>query len=103
MIERLRLGPPGRARAVLAATAVGIAALAPAGTATAAPNAKASCMGHEAEAISPPGSSDEFEDGMPGLGRAIRDSSDAPPGRTYSPFARAKHGSHEACDEAFEG
>ena len=67
----------------------------------ASPSENASCMGHEAEAISPPGSSEEFPDGMPGL-KAFVDTIPVPPGAVYSTIAKLHEGSHEACDEALE-
>jgi len=65
------------------------------------PSENASCMGHEAEAISPPGSSAEFPAGMPGL-KAFVDTIPVPPGAVYSFIASLHEGSHEACDEALE-
>ena len=65
------------------------------------PAEPASCMGHEAAAISPPGSSEEFPDGMPGL-KAFIDNLGVPPGAVYSTIAGLHEGSHEACDEALE-
>jgi len=65
------------------------------------PSAEASCVGHEAAAISPPGSSEEFPDGMPGL-KAFVDTIPVPPGAVYSFIASLHEGSHEACDEALE-
>lgn len=65
------------------------------------PAQQASCMGHEAAAISPPGSSEEFPDGMPGL-KVFIDTLGVPPGVIYSTIAKLHEGSHEACDEALE-
>lgn len=64
----------------------------------------ASCMGHEASSISPPGSLEEFPGGMPAL-QAFYDENfpDVPRGAITSGFARLHEGSHEACDEAVEG
>ena len=62
----------------------------------------ASCMGHEASNLSPPGSSDEgamrdfaafFRESFPGT----------PAGAFIGTIARLHEGSHEACDEAIEG
>ena len=50
------------------------------------PDEQASCMGQEAAAISPPGSSEEFPDGMPGL-VAFIDTIPVPPGEVYSTIA----------------
>ena len=67
------------------------------------PKEQASCMGHEAAAISPPGSSDEFPDGMPELKAFINDAfPGVPPGQIYRFIASLHEGSHEACDEALE-
>ncbi|OGC91763.1 hypothetical protein A2899_00760 [Candidatus Amesbacteria bacterium RIFCSPLOWO2_01_FULL_49_25] len=65
------------------------------------PSAQASCMGQEAAAISPPGSSEEFPDGMPGL-KAFIDTIPVPPGTIFNIIAKLHEGSHEACDEALE-
>ena len=63
----------------------------------------ASCVGHEASNISPPGSSDEFPRGMPELQAFIRENfPDTPPGALISTVAKLHEGSHEACDEALE-
>jgi hypothetical protein len=89
-------------RVVLAATLASGLALAAGGTASGAAPA-ASCVGHEASSISPPGSSDEFPAGMPGLLASIRDAfPDTPPGAIVSTVAKLHEGSHEACDEALE-
>lgn len=68
-----------------------------------AAGSEASCIGHEASAVSPPGSSEEIPDGMPGL-KAVIDETfpGAPPGAVYSSIAQLRLGSHEACDEALE-
>lgn len=76
--------------------------LVPTTTALAAAS-NASCMGHEASAVSPPGSSDEIPDGMPGLKSFINETFPGVPlGVVYSTIARLRLGSHEACDEALE-
>lgn len=72
-------------------------------TASAEAAGGASCMGQEASAVSPPGSSDEIPTGMLGL----RDFVDAtfpgvPRGAIFSTIARLHAESHEACDEALE-
>ena len=65
--------------------------------------APASCVGHEASNISPPGSSDEFPGGMPELQTFIRENfPGTPPGTVSSTVAKLHEGSHEACDEALE-
>ena len=69
----------------------------------AGPSENASCMGHEAAAISPPGSSDEIPDGMPGLKKFINDTFPGTPlGQIYKFIASLHEGSHEACDEALD-
>ena len=85
----------------LAIALVVTAGLGPAGTAFAAAG-PASCMGHEASSLSPPGSSDEVPGGMPEFGSFIRANFPGPPGATYSTIANLHAGSHAACDEAFE-
>ncbi len=81
--------------------------IAPAGAAFAkasgAAASPASCMGHEASGISPPGSLEEFPGGMPAF-KAFVDENFAgvPTGRIISQFARLHAGSHEACDAAVE-
>jgi hypothetical protein len=64
----------------------------------------ASCMGFEASALSPPGSSDESPGGMPELKRFIDENFPGiPPGVIFSLISHLHEGSHEACDEALEG
>ena len=82
---------------------------APAGPALAdvgtAGSTRASCMGIEAAALSPPGSSDEAPGGMPDI-KAFLDENfpGTPPGLAFYSFAAHLHeGSHAACDEALEG
>ncbi len=65
------------------------------------PGVHTSCMGHEASAISPPGSSEEIPDGMPEF-KAFIDTLPSPPGTIYSFIASLHEGSHEACDEVLE-
>jgi len=73
------------------------------GPAFAEAGAPASCVGHEASNISPPGSSDEFPGGMPELQQFIRENfPGTPPGAVISSVAKLHEGSHEACDEALE-
>lgn len=63
---------------------------------------KASCMGIESSAISPPGSSDEFPGGRAAAEKFIQDLArqlGVPPGAIVSSFAHVHAGSHEACDE----
>ena len=62
------------------------------------PNTHSSCMGQEAAGISPPGSSDEVPNGMPGLISFIKGLSPAP-GAIVSYIASLHEGSHVACDE----
>jgi hypothetical protein len=64
----------------------------------------ASCMGHEASSLSPPGSSDELLGGMPALHDFfVENFPGVPPGQFYAGIAKLHEGSHEACDEALEG
>lgn len=65
------------------------------------PASASSCMGQEAAAVSPVGSSDEFPGGMPELHAFVR-SLGVEAGAVYSKFAKLHAGSHEACDAAFE-
>lgn len=63
----------------------------------------ASCLGHEASAISPPGSSEELPGGMPQLKAVISaEFPGVPLGLVYRSIAQLHEGSHEACDEALE-
>lgn len=88
--------------AVLAALLLTTAA-APANSVFAEAAGPASCLGHEASAVSPPGSSDEIPGGMPELRGFIREAFPGmPPGAIYSSIARLRLGSHEACDEALD-
>lgn len=76
----------------------------PAATSFAANGSPASCIGHEASSISPPGSSDELPGGMPQLKTYVDETfPDVPPGVIFSTIAKIHAGSHEACDEALEG
>jgi hypothetical protein len=70
-----------------------------------APSTPASCLGIEAAALSPPGSSDEAPGGMPDI-KAFLDevAPGVPPGLAFYSFAARLHeGSHEMCDEALGG
>ncbi len=93
---------PGRSslRARIVVVGAGLALLAglvaAPGVARADAGANASCMGHEASAISPPGSYDEFPGGLPEL----KSLTGHPFGGTISGFAQLREGSHEACDAA---
>lgn len=62
---------------------------------------KAGCVGIEASAISPKGTSDEFPGGMPELNAFVR-SLGVPQGTVYSSIAKLHEGSHEECDAATE-
>jgi hypothetical protein len=90
--------------AILPAMAFAAAlALTSVGTAFADAAGGASCLGQEASAISPPGSSDEIPTGM----RGLKDFVDAtfpgvPPGAIFSTIAKLHEPSHELCDEALE-
>jgi hypothetical protein len=68
-------------------------------TASADAGAGASCMGHEASGISPPGSSDEFAGGVPEFRQFIADNfPGTPAGAIISTIAKAHGVSHEACE-----
>lgn len=76
---------------------IGISSASPA-LAVAGPHA--SCMGHEASVVSPPGTSDEIPGGMPELKQEISEAFPGiPPGAIYSFIAKIHAGSHETCDE----
>jgi len=66
----------------------------------------ASCMGYEASAISPPGTSDEAPDGMPNFLSDIDaffvdpDGEYPTRGRLIQFFTKLPADSHEGCDEA---
>jgi hypothetical protein len=60
----------------------------------------ASCVGHEASGVSPPGSSDEAPGGVPDLLAFIRANYPGTVGGFVSTAAKLHAGSHEACDEA---
>jgi hypothetical protein len=70
-------------------------------------NGRASCVGIELSAISPPGSSEEVTGGAPEFGvevKAIAASLGLPTGRVVSLFIAPLHaGSHEDCDAALGG
>ncbi len=66
------------------------------------PAAPASCMGQEAAAISPPGSSDEVPRGMPEFMQFVRGLPGSP-GSSISFIAGLHAGSHDACDAAIGG
>jgi hypothetical protein len=65
----------------------------------------ASCMGIEAAALSPPGSSDEAPGGMPDVKAFLDENAPGvPPGLAFYSFAaHLREGSHTACDEALGG
>jgi len=95
-----RVNRPRRVTAMLLAIA-GLT-LSASGTAFANAAGPASCLGHEASNISPPGSSEEVPGGMPALMGFIREAVPGPPGAFVSHAAKLHEGSHEACDEALE-
>lgn len=70
--------------------------------AAAEPNEHASCVAHEMEGISPPGSSDEFPGGAPQLLHEVVLPLEGPGGAVVSFVAKLHEGSHEACDETLE-
>jgi hypothetical protein len=83
----------------LGAALLMVFALAGAQAASADAGAGASCMGHEASALSPPGSSDEFTDGMPEFKQFISDNFPGTPvGSIIRTIAQTHAVSHEACD-----
>jgi hypothetical protein len=96
-------------RKVLAASiaaAVSVVLIGPVGAARAdvssATDTSASCVGIEAAALSPPGSSDEAPGGIPDV-KAFLDENfpGVPAGLAFFSFvARLHEGSHEGCDEA---
>lgn len=102
----IRRALAARRRRTLVAVAVGVLAillLAPAGTAFAEAGSNASCMGHEASGVSPPGSSGELPGGMPQLKAFIDETfPGVPPGVVYRTIAKLRLSSHEECDEALE-
>jgi hypothetical protein len=62
-----------------------------------------SCMGFEASALSPPGSSDEAPGGMPDLHAFFATNfPGVPQGAFISFIAHLHEGSHADCDEAIE-
>jgi hypothetical protein len=81
------------------ATIVPASASADVGSAGSTP---ASCMGIEAAALSPPGSSDEAPGGVPDIKAFVDEAAPGvPPGLAFFSVAGAtRAGSHEACDEA---
>jgi hypothetical protein len=90
-------------------TAMALMITAPGGTAFAdvgsASQTRASCMGIEAAAVSPPGSSDEAPGGVRDI-KAFLDQTapGVPPGKAFFSVAAQLHeGSHAACDEALGG
>ena len=98
-----RTAPRGRLATLTLGGALLVGAtLGPAGTAPAA-GGPASCMGHEASSLSPPGSSDEVPGGMRDFGAFFRENfPGTPQGVFISTIAGLHEGSHEACDEALE-
>jgi hypothetical protein len=88
------------AAAIAAAAAFALAVGVPVAGADAHGNA--SCVGFEASAISPPGSSEEVPGGVPELIAFVK-SEAGKAGPVISFVAKLHEGSHEACDEATEG
>jgi hypothetical protein len=88
---------------VVSSTVAAVFLVVPVAPAFAEAGAPASCVGHESSAISPPGSSDEFPTGRPGLNAFIKSTfPGTPPGAIVSTVAKLHEGSHTACDEALE-
>jgi hypothetical protein len=83
-------------------TVMPLPASADVGTAESTP---ASCMGIEAAALSPPGSSDEAPGGVPDVKAFLNEvAPGVPPGPAFFAFAARLHEtSHEACDVALGG
>ena len=84
----------GTAFALLGAAAHSVSAAGPSGP--------ASCMGQEAAALSPPGSSDEAPGGMKDL-VAFAQSQPGAPGATFKFIASFHEATHEDCDTAIGG
>jgi hypothetical protein len=97
MGNRLRkVGFVALAAALLIAFALG-----PTETAFATAASPASCMGHEASNLSPPGSSEELPAGMREFNAFFRETfPGTPSGSFISAIAKLHEGSHEACDAA---
>ncbi len=91
MLVRCRLNAR---RALRIAVLAAVLTLMPAGVVSASTASPASCVGHEASSVSPPGSSSEFPGGMSQIMPDLR--------AIVSFFARLHEGSHEACDAAVE-
>jgi hypothetical protein len=92
--------PRARVGLALATVVVGLTVGAPVAAANEA-NSRASCMGIELAAISPPGTSDEIAAGAPEFVREVRElarSYGLPQGAIDRLIAQAHAGSHEACD-----
>jgi hypothetical protein len=91
-------------RAVIVPGAVlAVLTLGPAAGAFGAAAGPASCMGHEASNLSPPGSSDELPAGMRGFNAFFRETfPGAPSGAFISTIAKLQEGSHAKCDEKLE-
>src|SRR5919108_2437611 len=100
MVTVNRIGNRSKAGLVALAAALLIAfALGPTQTAFAAAAGPASCMGHEASNLSPPGSSEELPAGMRGFNAFFRENfPDTPSGSFISTIAKLQEGSHAACD-----
>jgi len=97
-MNRRRYVRSAAAMAAVAACTLGLSGP----TAAAEPSGHASCLGIEASAVSPPGSSEEFPGGMPELVRFVKDQA-GKLGPVASQVAKIHAGSHEACDEATGG
>jgi hypothetical protein len=96
--RKLRSGALAAAIAVAAlAQVVGVQAV------RADASGHASCIGIEASAISPPGSSDEFPGGLPEVLADVKAAArelGIPPGAILSFVAKLHAGSHVDCDKA---
>jgi hypothetical protein len=103
MVNRVAARRRGGAVALAVAVLAGIT-LFVAPTAFADAGGPASCMGHEASALSPPGSNEELLAGMRGFNRFFRETFPGmPSGQFIRTIAGLHEGSHAACDEALEG
>jgi hypothetical protein len=88
-------------RVMLSLLAASLLALVPLSSVAADASGPASCVGHEASGISPPGSSEEFPGGPPELKAAVEAAFPGIPlGQVVRIVATQHLGSHEACDEA---
>jgi hypothetical protein len=81
---------------------IGALTLVPGGGAMADAGSHASCMGHEASGISPPGSSEEAPRGVRDIKAFINEQFPGPTGATIRVIAQLHEPSHAECDAALE-